>query len=81
MGNKLSAKCLQAVQAHVYHDGLSGASQRIPVQIHAAIFQVPGHEYAGLRVVAVGQRNTCIGGNAGSRRDARHDLKRDALLG
>jgi len=39
-----------------------GARQRVPVEVHAAVFQVAGHEDAGLRMVAVRQRNARVGG-------------------
>ena len=63
------------MQSHVNHDSLFGARKHLPIEIHAVIFQVSGHENAGLSIVAVRKGYAGIGGNAGGRRDAWYDLK------
>ena len=75
--DELRAQQRQAEQPHVYHHRLVGARQRLPIQIHAAILQMAGDEYARLRVIPVRQRDSRVCGDTRSRRDAGHDLERD----
>jgi hypothetical protein len=76
---QLAADDVDRVQPHVEHHRLPGLGQAAPVEPQlAALLQMPGDELAGLGVVAMRQRNARIRCAAGGRRDARHDLERDA---
>ena len=77
--DEFAAQRVESVQAHVHHHGLFGSRQRVPVEIHGAVLEMPGDEHAGLRVVAVRQWDAGIRGHAGSGGDARHHLEGDAL--
>ena len=81
MGNQLLADVCQAGQAHVEHQGLARADQIRPVEIETAVLAVPGDKTHRLGMVAVGQRNTGIGGAAGGGGNARDDLERNAFGG
>src|SRR5581483_9704603 len=65
MGDELPAQLRQRVQPHVDHHRLAAVRQLVPVQLQLAVLaRVAGDEDAGLRVVAMGQRNAGIGGAA-----------------
>ena len=64
LGNHLAADFAGTTDAHVENDGLAGAGEGRPVKIDAAVFQVPGGKNYGLRVIAVRQRNSGVGGTA-----------------
>ena len=63
---------------HVDGQGLFRLQQGRPVEGQLAVLQVAGDEQAGVGVIAVGQRDTGVGGATGGGGDARHDLERDA---
>ena len=54
---KLAHEIVEVGEAHVDRDRLVGPQQRGPVEFDRAGLAVAGDEYAGLGVVAVGERN------------------------
>gem|GEM_PF-3377343 len=78
---ELAAQDIDADQPHVEDDGLVRLRERLPVQVHAAVLQVPGDEHHRLREIAMRERDTGIGRAARRRRDAGHHLEGDALGG
>ena len=72
---------LDVAQPHIDRNRLARLQERRPVEIDFAVLPVAGHEYASVRVVAMGEGNARIGRRADRRRDPRTDLKRDPLRG
>ena len=72
---------LEMGEAHIDRDRLARAQQGAPVEIDRAVATVAGDEDAGLRVIAMGQRDAGIGRASGGGGDAGADLERNALFG
>ena len=81
MGNEFPTQGGQAQQPHVHDQGAPGPDQRVPVQVDAAVLEVAGDEQAGIGVIAVGERNSGVSGNAASGGNPRYYLERDAGRG
>src|SRR5690606_23996448 len=81
MGNQLGANRGQTDQPHIEHQCLALPGQSAPVQVEAAILQMPGNESYRLSVIAMGQRNPCIAGATRRSRNTWNDLKLDTGLG
>ena len=79
--NELMRERLDVAQPHIDRDRLARLQERRPVEIDFAVLPVAGHEYASVRVVAMGEGNARIGRRADRRRDPRTDLKRNPLRG
>ena len=67
-------------KAHKDDDGLAWLDQRVPVEVRPAVLTVAGHEYAGLGVVAMGERYARIGPAAVGGGDPGHHLERNARV-
>ena len=67
----------QSFGAHVNDDGLARPRQHLPVERERAVLCVAGDEHAGLRMVAMGERDAGTRRAAQRRGDAGHDLDRD----
>jgi len=79
VGDQPLADPRERANAHVDHHGLVWADERFPVEFHAALAQMPGHERDRLRMIAMGQRNSRVTRNTASRRDSWHHFERDAF--
>ena len=81
MLDQFRAQDRQAEQSHVDDDGLPRPRERRPVEVHAAVLEVAGDEQAGLRMLAMRERDAGECRDAERCGDARHDLERDAVRG
>ena len=79
MLDQLLADDRQAYQTHVEHQGLRRRNQIGPRQIGGTVLEMPRDEPHRLRVITMSQRNPGVRRATAGRRDARHDLERDAL--
>ena len=78
--NELIAELRQAAYAHVDDHGLPRSREHVPVQVERAVLEVPGDEHAGVRVVAVRERNAGVGRGAAGGGDSGYDFERHAGL-
>ena len=74
MGNQLAANFRQCPQSHIDHQRLVRFHQILPVEMQAAILQMPRDEKAGLRIVAMGKWYPRIARGAARSGDAGDDL-------
>lgn len=58
----LAAYFLDAADSHIEDRSSTGARQGLPIQVDATILEMAGGEAYGLRVIAVGERYSRVGG-------------------
>ncbi len=81
MRDQTLADLRQGANAHVNHYSLVRTGERLPVQVHVAVLEMPRHERDRLRIITVGQRNSGITRDPARSGDSRHYLECDALIG